>query len=255
MRKLSLAAILAVLACFGVASVASQALAGPSAHAAKHKKHKKHKKKQGPRGPQGPAGPAGSTGSSTQGAPAVTTGATVSSLPASGFSVTNPSCAMTADGVKCGPYANGGASGGSLEYTGLNGQPLSSLLSLVYNGRYTADNDTGGVGVPYLRIFLQNDNHDAIFSPNTQPPNPDVAQGPFHEWVATSGVWRYDDDAGAGGAGTYGVNGAPYSTLIHDHGNELISGIYITTGFTAGTNLTSLLRSFALNGFTFKVGL
>jgi hypothetical protein len=166
------------------------------------------------------------------------------------FSATNGSCSLTPDGVECGPYANGGSAGGSLLYTGLNGQPLSAVRSLAYFARYTSDGDTGGVGVPYLRIFLQGDAHDAIFSPNTQPPDPDTAEGPFHTWVATSGLWRYDDDAGAGGQ--YGVTGAPFSQVVTDHGSEVISGIYISTGFTAGTNLNSLTRVFEVNGQEFE---
>jgi hypothetical protein len=123
---------------------------------------------------------------------------------------------------------------------------------LAYEARYTANGDTGGVGVPYLRIFLEGD-HDAIFSPNTQPPDSDVGEGPFHTWVATAGLWRYDDDAGSGGQ--YGVNGAPFSTVVSDHGTEQITDICITTGFTAGTNLNALLRSWELNAKDYGFGL
>jgi hypothetical protein len=65
----------------------------------------------------------------------------------------------------------------------LNGHPLSDVKHLAYVARYTADGDTGSVGVPYPRIFLQNDAHDAIFSPNTQPPDPEIGEGPFHTWL------------------------------------------------------------------------
>ena len=164
----------------------------------------------------------------------------------------NTTVKQTADGIEFGPYADGGLAGGSIEYTGLNGQPLSAIQSLVYFMRYTASNDTGGVGVPYLRIFLNGDANDAIFSPNTQPPNPDIAQGPFHTWVATSGVWRYDDDGGSGGE--YGLNGAPFSTVKADHGTDVISGIYISTGFSAGTNLAALLRNWQINSTEFAFG-
>jgi hypothetical protein len=44
-------------------------------------------------------------------------------------------------------------------------------------------------GLRYLRVFLEGDAHDVIFSPNTQPPDADTAEGPFHTWVAASGVW------------------------------------------------------------------
>jgi hypothetical protein len=163
------------------------------------------------------------------------------------FHHTNSSVTMTPDGVQYGPYADGGAAGGSVEFTGLNGMKLSDVKNLVYYMRYTASNDTGGVGVPYLRIFLNSDNDDAIFSPNTQSPNPDIAQGPFHEWVATSGSWRYDDDGGNG-------PDEPFSQLVADHGNDTVSGIYLSSGFTAGQNLSSLLRWMQINGVTYNFG-
>ena len=173
-------------------------------------------------------------------------------LPANGFRATNASVKNTNDGVTFGPYADGGAAGGSICTNKLDGRRLNAVKHLAYVARYTADNDTGGVGVPYLRIFLRND-HDVIFSPNTQPPDPDIGEGPFHTWVATAGVWRYDDDAGAGGQ--YGVNGAPFGTVKADHGSEKITDICITTGFTAGTNLSALLRSWEINSKDYAFGL
>lgn len=172
-------------------------------------------------------------------------------LPAHGFIATNGTVSNTPDGVEFGPYADGGAAGGSLCSDVMNGQPLSSVTHLAYEARYIAEGDTGGVGVPYLRIFLggaPSPNEDrVIFSPNTQPPDPDVGEGPFHTWVATAGLWRYNDDAGNGGPGTYGVNGAPFSTVVADHGTEVVSRICISVGFTAGTDLSALLRSWEIN--------
>ncbi len=113
--------------------------------------------------------------------------------------VSNDTVSMTPDGVEFGPYANGAAEGGTIFFNGLNGMTLADVENLVYYARYTTDGDTGGVGVPSLRIFLEDagggPDHSAIFSPNTQAPDADIAEGPFHEWVATSGGWRYDDDA------------------------------------------------------------
>lgn len=163
------------------------------------------------------------------------------------FTATNGTVTMTPDGVNFGPYADGGATGGSLVYNGLNGQPLSAVKNLVFYARYVANNDTGGVGVPFLRIFLNDNADDAIFSPNTQQPNPDIAQGPFHEWVATSGSWRFNDDAGNNPDITY-------AALLAAHGNEPISRIVLTVGFTNGTNLQSLLRWTQINGKTFTFG-
>ena len=153
----------------------------------------------------------------------------------------------TPDGVEFGPYANGGAEGGSICTSVLNGHPLSDVKHLAYVARYVATNDTGGVGVPYLRIFLEDDAHDAIFSPNTQAPDPDIEEGPFHTWVATAGSWRYDDDGGAG-------PDSPFAEIQGDHAAEVISGICITVGFSAGTNLAGLLRSWEINATDYAFG-
>jgi hypothetical protein len=172
-------------------------------------------------------------------------------LPANGFRATNESVKNTKDGVKFGPYADGGAAGGSICTNNLDGQPLSDVKHLAYVARYTATGDTGGVGVPYLRIFLKND-HDAIFSPNTQPPDPDIGEGPFHTWVATAGLWRYDDD-GDNGTGEFG-HGAPLGDVKQTHGSEKITDICITTGFSAGTNLSALMRSWEINSKDYAFG-
>jgi hypothetical protein len=241
---------------------ASQAVAAPTAVAAKKCKKKKakkrwKKKKKKQTGPQGAPGPQGTGTGGAPGAPAAVK-ATLAQVPdfttAAGgplfiHNQANTTVTQTADGIAFGPYSDGGVAGGSIEYTGLNGQPLSAVQSLVYLMRYTSDGDTGGVGSPYLRIFLEDDAHDAIFSPNSQP-DADVAEGPFHTWAATSGVWRYDDDAGAGGE--YGLNGAPFSTVKTDHGSETISGIYVSVGFSAGVNLAALLRELEVNGTTYS---
>ena len=166
------------------------------------------------------------------------------------FSATNQSVSLTPDGVEFGPYAEGGSAGGSVLYDGLNGKTLAEVENLVYHARYTSNADSGGVGAPYLRIFTDNGaggENSAIFSPNTQQPDPDVAEGPFHEWVATSGTWRYNDDAGEGPEQSFGA-------LKAAHGDEEITGIYITTGFSGGQELSALLRSWEINGTTYNFG-
>lgn len=205
---------------------------------------------KGEAGPQGQPGPQGAEGPrGPQGEPAQSV---VDSLGGSWqTSLTAPS--LTPDGVAFGPYANGGGEGGTVGYNGLNGQPLSAIESLSYYARYVSDGDTAGVGAPYLRILTAGENggpaHHIIFSPNTQGPDSDVAEGPFHEWVATSGSWRYDDDAGDC-SGEFGC-GAPFSDVLETHGDEEIVGIRVTTGNSAGTNLAALLRWMEINGETF----
>ena len=258
-RTIALAALL-VLALVTTGAVAAQLITSKDIKNGTIKKKdlsKKVKAKLNDKAP-GPPGAPGQNGAN--GAPGEDAQTTVGAVPGQGFSA-DPSVSLTPDGVAFGPYANGGTQGGSLHYGGLNGQPLSAINNLVYFARYVSDGDTGGVGVPYLRVFLDGNTHDAIFSPNTQPPDPDVAEGPFHTWVATSGLWRYDDDDGDGqidgsepDPAEYGLNGAPFSTVVGDHGTETISDIRITTGNTAGTNLAALLRSLEVNGETFAFG-
>jgi hypothetical protein len=166
---------------------------------------------------------------------------------AGAFTANNESVSMTPDGVSFGPYADGGAAGGSIIFDGMNGMHLSDVKNLVYYIRYISTGDSGGVGVPYLRVFLNNDTADAIFSPNTQTPDPDIAEGPFHEWVATSGSWRYQDDIGDGADESY-------ADLLAAHGTDTISGIRVSTGFTNGANLQALLRWMQINGTTYTFG-
>jgi hypothetical protein len=206
----------------------------------------------GPAGPAGGSGPAGSTGPQGPVGPAGADAETVVTSLDGPFTATNGSVVLTPDGVVFGPYAAGGESGGSICYSGLNGEPLSAVENLAYFARYTSRGDTAGVGVPYLRIFTgetgetvgDETEHSSIFSPNTQSPDPDTAEGPFHEWVATSGSWRHDDDAGNSGD-------MPYRDLIAAHGDEPITSICITVGFTAGEELSALLRTWQINGETF----
>jgi hypothetical protein len=188
----------------------------------------------GPAGPAGPAGPKGDTG------PAGPSGENrISSLPSGGFEATNPSVTMAADGVKFGPYADGGAAGGSVCYDGLNGRGLSDVSTLIYRASYSTDDDNT-VGVPYLRIFLEGDTHDVIFSPDTQP-IPATAEGVVQEWVVNDGTVRYDDDAGNG-------PDSPWLDVKAAHADEVISSVCVTTGFSGGTNLSALLRSMEVNG-------
>ena len=161
------------------------------------------------------------------------------------FGATNPSVSMTPDGAEFGPYTDGGAAGGSVRYSGMNGETLSDLETLFYTASYETDNDID-VGVPYLRVFLNNDDTTVIFSPNTQP-NKATSEGEFHHWDVTSGTVRYGDDMGMG-------PDSPWETVVAAHGNDTISGIYVSAGFSAGNNLTAMLRTLGVNDSVFRLG-
>jgi hypothetical protein len=187
---------------------------------------------QGPKGDRGPEGPPGPAAPANGGLP-------------SGFFVTNNTVGMTLSGIMFGTYADGGSAGGSLYYGGLNGRKLSDVTKLIYRAQYSTDNDID-VGVPYLRVFLKNDTADVIFSPNTQP-NKETAEDVFHDWNVTAGTVRYDDDMGNG-------PDSSWQDVVAAHGGEVISGIYVSAGFSAGTNLQAVLSDLTVNGKAFHFG-
>jgi hypothetical protein len=184
------------------------------------------------------------------------------------FQGTNPSVASTNDGVQFGPYADGGATGGSLYYSGFNGRTLADISALSYVARYNTDDNTT-VGVPYLRIFLNGDADDVIFSPNTQPV-PQTDENVDNAYNVVAGTVRYDDDDGDGivdctedldpstcpGAADntpseFGIGGASWNDVRNAHATESVSGIYVSAGFSAGVNLSVLLTHLGVNADDF----
>lgn len=164
------------------------------------------------------------------------------------WEASNPTVAITPDGLTFGPYPDGKAAGGSIRFHGLNGQPLTALRNLAYHMRYDTDTPVGPGAEPYARIFTiddQNTAHDAIYTPGSQP-YPGLGEGPLQEWVATAGLWRYDQDDGTGGV--------PLTDLKAAYGTHLITKITITVGFTDGANLAGLLRWIQLNGNRYTFG-
>jgi hypothetical protein len=194
---------------------------------------------QGPKGATGPQGPAG-----PQGPPG--TPAPLLQRLSGNFSGTNASVATSLDGVQFGPYSDGGTWGGSVRYDGADGLTLSQITQLSYKVMYSAA-DTAPIGEAYLRIFLNDDSHDVIFDATkcaTVVPDKNVFTA--FEVVGSNSV-RYDDDACTSGDQTW-------ADVVAAHGSDEISGIYVTTGFTGGTDLTALLRSLSVNGHTFTFG-
>jgi hypothetical protein len=194
---------------------------------------------QGPKGDSGPQGPPGAPGE--PGKPAPVLGRLTGD-----FSGTNASVATSLDGVQFGPYSDGGTWGGSVRYDGADGLTLSQITQLSYKVMYSAA-DTAPIGEAYLRIFLNNDSHDVIFDAtkcSTVVPDKNVFN--TFEVVGSDSV-RYDDDACTSGDQTW-------ADVVAAHGSDVISGIYVTTGFTGGSDLTALLRSLSVNGHAFTFG-
>lgn len=158
------------------------------------------------------------------------------------FTATNPSVARTSDGIQFGPYSNGGSAGGSVYYTGANGMTLGQISALAYTLTYNTTDDNP-IGAPYLRIFLEGDTHDVIFSPSTQPV-PETSENVLIYHNVVAGTARYDDDPGAG-------PDSPFTDIQAAHAGEVISGIYVTAGFAAGLDLSALLTDVYVNADRF----
>jgi len=192
----------------------------------------------GPPGPQGPAGPQGPKGDK---APLM--------LRLSGdFAGTNASVATSLDGVTFGPYADGGAWGGSVYYDGANGKTLAEVTQLSYTVMHSSADDDA-IGSPYLRIFLDDDTHDVIFDATkcaTVVPDEDT----FLTHEVTTGEVRYDDDSCDGVA----PDQQAWADVVTAHGSQVVSGIYVTAGFTGGSMLSAILRSLSVNGTAHTFG-
>jgi hypothetical protein len=215
----------------------------PGARKALHGK----KGAKGDRGPAGPQGPKGDIGSQGPQGPAGKPAPTLQRL-AGDFSGTNASVATSLDGVQFGPYSNGGAWGGSVRYNGANGLTLDQIHQLSYEVMYSAA-DAAPIGEAYLRIFLNNDEHDVVFDA-TQCATTVPTKNVFHKFEVVGKDVRYDDDSCDGVA----PDQQHWSDVVAAHGKEKISGIYVTTGFSGGSDLTALLRGLSVNEHQFTFG-
>jgi hypothetical protein len=200
-------------------------------------------------GPAGPQGPKGDTGPQGSAGPAGSDGAWFPK----GFFITNKSVGLTRSGADFGPYTDGGAAGGSLLYTGFNGQKLKAINALKYAVSYS-DSDHKAIGQPYLRVFLNDaptgNPDDLVFDPTecatASPAGDTVAQ---YDVLASTKL-RYDDDP-------CGANYKPLSwdQVLADHGDETVTGIMVTTGFAGGHDLEAWLHDLTVNGKSFHFGI
>jgi hypothetical protein len=67
----------------------------------------------------------------------------------------------------------------------------------------------------------------------------------------TAGDVRYNDDSCDG----VPPDQQPWADVVTAHGDQTISGIYITTGFSGGMDLSAFLTDLRVNGMTFHFGL
>jgi hypothetical protein len=185
---------------------------------------------------------------------ATATGAHAATVPVhsltGAFGVTNSSVIKAADGVRFGLYADAGRTGGSLFFAGTNGLTLGQLAGLGYTYNYNTSNDVP-VAAPYLRVFLDADadgteDSDVIFDPTicgsaAPPENTDVAVDVTAQQV------RFNDDPGADCPNTQNAFAAVRAAIA----GAVVTGIFITQGFSAGADASAIVRNLTVNGDTF----
>jgi hypothetical protein len=165
------------------------------------------------------------------------------------FAATNTSVTKTPDGVHFGVYADASRTGGSLFYSGANGLTLGQLTALGYTYNYSTSDDNR-LGAPYLRVFLDADgdgaeDSDVVFDPTvcgtaTPPENTDITVD-----VAASTV-RFNDDSCSTAA-----NQRPYADIQAENADALVTGIFITQGFSGGQDASAFVRDLTVNADTF----
>jgi hypothetical protein len=91
--------------------------------------------------------------------------------------------------------------------------------------RVEARRDASPIGVPYLRVFL-------------------------NAFDVTGGDVRYNDDSCDGVA----PDQQSWASVVAAHGTDVISGVYVSTGFTGGQDLRAKLTDLSVNGQAFTFG-
>jgi hypothetical protein len=201
----------------------------------------------GAQGPQGIPGTAGAKGEKGDKGDKGDKGA--SGLLPADFAFTNTSARLTEAGVQFGRYGDGGTEGGSVRYDGLNGMTLSQITALRYTFSYdTSDNSP--LGAPYLRVFLNNDTKDVIFDA-TECATESPAEKTSLTFNVIAGDVRYDDDSCDG----VPPDQQPWADVVAAHGSDVISGIYVSTGFSGGKDVYATLTGLTVNSKTFHFGL
>jgi hypothetical protein len=166
--------------------------------------------------------------------------------------------ATSLDGVQFGPYPDGGAWGGSVLYSGANGLTLGDITQLSFMVKHSSQTDSP-IGSPYLRIFLDEvcgvppDTFQCtVIFDATSCATVVPTEDEFHTYEVTTGTdaqIRYGDDACGPDP-----NPGDWAAVQAAHADEVITGIFVTTGFTGGIGLSAILRTLGVNDEEFTFG-
>lgn len=166
------------------------------------------------------------------------------------FSGSNSTVHSTPEGVHFGTYADGGALGGSVTYSGMNGKTLADVTDFSYTFTYREAGVTTGAA-PYARIFLDADGDGAVDNDVVLDPSfcatvrPAISTDLTYQMVGNS--VRYSDDGCDGVA----PDQQDWADVVAAHGTEKIVGLLVSQGNSTGTDVSALLRNITVNGTTF----
>jgi hypothetical protein len=169
------------------------------------------------------------------------------------WSVTNPSVKQVDEGVQFGPYADGGAAGGTLLYTGGNDLKLSEVGNFSFTFSYNQRENWSGA-VPYGRIWLDTNENGVwdraadeaiMFDPSRGGAFGTLSQGIDHSFGTSDNSVRFNDDSGNGGQRTW-------DEVVAAHGDEDVVMVGVSAGFTGSTNVSAMLKKLTFNGETFS---
>jgi hypothetical protein len=188
-------------------------------------------------------------------APAIASAQPVNSIASGDWATSNSSVFKTPDGVHFGTYSDGGANGGTLRYVGVGAKHMQvkDLKSFSYTFNYKQAADVAGAA-PYMRVFTDADgdgrynnnvDNSIILDPSHCDSHSSPDQGVDLSLGTDNATFRYDDDGCEAG------NQQTWEKIVADHGDEHIVMISVTQGYSAGTDVSAMLKNIKINGEQF----
>jgi hypothetical protein len=171
---------------------------------------------------------------------------TVQSISTAPWSEYNPSTVTkTQDGVRFGTYADGGATGGILRYTLDKPVKLSGVTDASYQFNYNQAGESPNA-VPFLKLYLDNGRHVMLDPTDCNNTLVNTNEDESLSMTADDAALLYDDD----GCGP-NAHHLTWREIVAQHGDENVVKVVVMQGFSGGTDLSALLKSFTINGETF----
>ena len=168
---------------------------------------------------------------------------TISSAPWSKYNTSTVT--KTQDGVRFGTYADGGATGGILRYTLDSPVKLSDITDASYQFNYNQAS-TSPNAVPFFKLYLADGKHVMLDPTDCNNTMVTMNEDKSLSMTADDAALLYDDD----GCGA-NAHHLTWNEMVSQHGNEKVVKIVVIQGFSGGTDVSALLKSFTFNGETF----